>query len=124
MTSIAELQTEVHKLARNKGWYDDAPRSTSLFPRNRSAEIQFLLGRLALIHSEVSEAVECVRDPEMHTAVLGADGKPEGLAPELADIVIRVLDLAGYLEIDMERHILEKHRYNLSRSYRHGGKLA
>ncbi len=39
---------------------------------------------------------------------------------ELADALIRILDLAGYLNIDLESHVLAKMRYNESRPYKHG----
>lgn len=46
----------------------------------------------------------------------------EGVPSELADIVIRVLDLAEYYGIDMGEAIAQKHAYNLTRPYKHGGK--
>jgi NTP pyrophosphatase (non-canonical NTP hydrolase) len=48
--------------------------------------------------------------------------KPEGIPSELADIVIRVLDIAARKGIDIEKAILEKHEYNKTRPYKHGGK--
>jgi len=44
------------------------------------------------------------------------------LPSELADIVIRVYDLAGALGIDLDAAIEVKHQYNVGRPYRHGGK--
>ena len=41
---------------------------------------------------------------------------------ELADVVIRVLDLAEALHIDLEWHIEQKHKYNTMRPYKHGKK--
>lgn len=41
---------------------------------------------------------------------------------KLADVVIRLLDICGYLNIDLEAAIIEKMRFNESRPYRHGGK--
>ncbi len=50
--------------------------------------------------------------------------KPCGIPSELADVAIRLADLAGALGIDLEQAIIEKHRYNRTRAYRHGGKRA
>ena len=49
-------------------------------------------------------------------------GKPEGIPTELADVIIRVLDYCGYAGIDIDAAISQKHEYNKSRPYRHGGK--
>lgn len=93
--------------------------------------------KLALIHSEVSEALECYRDGEMvegyenvnvwedcggEQIPVIVDSKPVGLPSELADVVIRVMDLAEALGIDLEGAIESKHEYNLTRPYKHGGK--
>jgi hypothetical protein len=48
--------------------------------------------------------------------------KPEGIPSELADIVIRVMDICGYYGIDLEAAITEKMEYNRNRPIRHGGK--
>lgn len=73
--TLAELAALVHDMAQEKGWWD-SPRE---WP-----EIA------CLIHSEISEAVECYRNGEMAMHIV--DGKPEGLVVELADVVIRCLD--------------------------------
>jgi NTP pyrophosphatase (non-canonical NTP hydrolase) len=39
---------------------------------------------------------------------------------ELADAVIRIADLCGYLNIDLESHIKAKMRYNETRPHKHG----
>ena len=54
----------------------------------------------------------------------GYELKPEGFPTELADVVIRVGDLAGRLGIDLAAVIGEKMAYNITRPYRHGGKRA
>lgn len=83
--------------------------------------------KLMLIVTEAAEAMEAYREKGHVPGGLvwvGEGGKPEGIPFELADIIIRVLDLAGALGIDIERAVFEKHQYNLKRPYRHGGKLA
>jgi NTP pyrophosphatase (non-canonical NTP hydrolase) len=84
-----------------------------------------ILAKLALVHSEISEAVEAVREGRV-TFAYPADGsgKPEGMVVELADAVIRILDLCGALDLNLGHALERKHEYNRSRPHRHGGKLA
>ena len=65
--------------------------------------------KIALIHSEASEALEAHR----------SDNRAE-FSEELADIVIRVMDLAGGLHISLEEEIEKKMSKNLSRPWLHG----
>ena len=121
MTRIdSEFQREVHQNAIAKGFYDG--------PENGSVAT-----KIALVHSELSEALEEYRDGhplnEVRrvplnpvTAAQGAAGKPEGFGVELADAAIRLYDLAEFVGVDLNRLIIEKHEYNLSRPHRHGGK--
>ncbi len=79
--------------------------------------------KLCLIHSEVSEALEAYRvDADLVRSTLGPEGKPEGFPSELADTVIRAMELAAALGIDLEAEIERKHLYNVTRPYMHGGK--
>ncbi len=66
---------------------------------------------MALITSEASEALEAFRKDDF-----------ENFKEELADIIIRTLDCAGGMEIDIETVILDKLDTNKRRGYRHGGK--
>lgn len=93
---------------------------------------------IALIHSELSEALEEERagnrirpgDPVpmiyysgggyVATAPTKCCVKPEGVAVELADAVIRIADLCGHLGINLDAVIAEKMAYNAGRPYKHG----
>lgn len=108
MTGINEVARQIHENAVDHGWWDEERG----FP-----EV------LALIHSEVSEALEEYRNGRLPTEVYtGNNGKPEGIPIELADVIIRVLDYCAYAGIDIENVLEVKHEYNKSRPYRHGGK--
>lgn len=112
--SISEWVTQIHELSRAKGWYDDAHN----IPRD-----QLVIVKLALIHSEISEVLECVRDGAMGT-YRTSEGKPEGFPIELADALIRICDLAGFVGCDLEAAVYTKHAFNKTRPHRHGGKRA
>ena len=66
---------------------------------------------LALITSEVSEALEDFRKDDK-----------EHFAEEIADVLIRVLDLTGGMGIDIDAEISKKLEINKKRGFRHGGK--
>jgi NTP pyrophosphatase (non-canonical NTP hydrolase) len=129
MSSIAELQEEVHQLSKDKGWYDclkcDGGRIKSINEGHACPECngsgkaeRNIPEMLCLIHSEISEALEDWRKDRLQGYV---GNKPIGVAIELADAVIRIMDLCEYLRIDLEYFIDLKHEYNKTRSRRHGG---
>jgi NTP pyrophosphatase (non-canonical NTP hydrolase) len=107
--NIKLLQADIHSNAVDHGWWDKERNIPEC---------------LCLIHSEVSEALEDYRSDKMETTYRASDSKPEGFPSELADIVIRVMDLAGGMGIDLEKEILVKHEYNRTRTWKHGGKRA
>lgn len=76
---LSELIEESHRMAVEKGWW--------------STNADDHTGKVGLIVSELSEALEEWRDRK--PALYYVEGKPEGLAVELADVAIRLADLCG-----------------------------
>ena len=118
--TLAEMAAEVEVVNRDKGWYDDK---------------RTFLDSMFLLASEVIEAGEAWReigfaertrapkcDHGAHAAC-ACLGKPDDVASELADVLIRLLDDAARNGIDLEAEYERKMAYNRTRPYRHGGKL-
>jgi NTP pyrophosphatase (non-canonical NTP hydrolase) len=101
------MAKEIHQTALDKGWYDTTRTKLEIH---------------ALIHSEIAEATEAVRNNK--PAFYFEGQKPEGEAVELADAIIRILDTAYHMGWDIEEIIKAKMAYNRTRPYKHGGKLA
>jgi hypothetical protein len=102
--TINVVAETVHNNAVSKGWYDQERNELEL---------------IALIHSELSEAVEALRN----------DNPPDEHCPEfssaeieLADTVIRILDMSAAKGYNIGGAVVAKMEYNQLRPYRHGGK--
>jgi NTP pyrophosphatase (non-canonical NTP hydrolase) len=107
--SLNELRDIAFLTATEHGWWD-------------SDEVN-IPEKLALMHSELSEALEEYRAGHPCSLVYESPtGKPEGFGVELADTIIRILDLCGFLDLDIESIVHQKMQYNNSRPYKHGGK--
>jgi NTP pyrophosphatase (non-canonical NTP hydrolase) len=108
LLNINELVKEAHQNAVNKGWYEE-PKSFG--------------DMIALMHSELSEALEDYRNGRGVREIYFEGAKPCGIPTELADVVIRIFDTCGYYGIDLETAIKIKMEYNTKRPQRHGGKV-
>ena len=103
---LKQLQVEAHQIAREHGWYD-TERSFG--------------DCIAEVHAALSRALEAYRehglkDWRSHTY---SDGfvdehpqgeKPEGVPYELADVVIRVADMAEWYELDLDVVVMARAR--------------
>lgn len=143
MKDLNALAQECFNTARVKGWWPGVPAPGSdpdhptldpFYEMEPSARMALVMGSrnmgemIALVHSEASEALEDWRThknpSDLHTIHHEATGKPVGFAIELADILIRVLDMAAAYGIDLVAAVEEKMVYNRTRPERHGGKRA
>lgn len=161
VNSFADLQKRIHDMAVEKGWWElqivegwEQAFNGEWFKVQHGVKVQRSFGDLiALVHSELSEALEAYRDrgtdkwyaehmaEGVKTVGYGWQGytvngesvsadeyskaiekKPEGAFVELADAIIRILDIAGYHNVNMFELIEEKIQYNSTRPHRHGGK--
>jgi NTP pyrophosphatase (non-canonical NTP hydrolase) len=116
---LQDIQERIYKTAKEHGWWDE-PRTFGDI--------------VALCHSELSEALEEFRTNKPMVYYPDGNGgininiqhdvavKPEGVAVEMADCIIRILDWAEHNNINMQQILINKMAYNETRPYRHGGK--
>lgn len=105
----------VHKNAIDHGWWSKEDRIESTCPE---ARVFIDAAKIALIHSEASEALEGLRADLPSEKIPGFSLLEE----ELGDVVIRIKDFAARRGLRVPEAILAKHEYNKGRPFRHGGK--
>ena len=127
--TISNMVREAHSNAVDKGFWDNSGQTPNIGEK------------LMLIVSECSEALEALRKTDNETKVKPLSSQWDDLVAEygfetvfredvkntfedeLADVLIRVADLAGYMGIDLETHVELKMRYNRGRERLHGKKF-
>lgn len=123
MTQLQDMQAEVREINEANGWFDSE--------RSFGDDV-------ALIHTEVSEMYEAYRQwglddatqAVVNEAVESLTGekpilpKPEGVASEVADVLIRLLDTCERHGFDLAAEVERKLAFNRTRGYRHGNKRA
>ena len=106
--TLNELAKRMHEMSVKHGWWIEERK----FP-----EI------IALCHSELSESLEEYRNGKPMDYRNGNDPKPEGIAVEMVDCMVRIMDYLAKEGVDIDAVMEEKLQYNETRPFRHGGKV-
>ena len=107
VANFKQMQARTRRINEANGWYD----------------VQRTFGEdCALIHSEVSEALEEYRVLSGEPGSAPYESGMRKIGFELADIVIRTMDTAERLGLDLQWFTESKLAENERRTYRHGGK--
>ena len=123
-----ELSKKINTGVRKKGFWDSMHNAISnkevngevIEPKNKKAiKDAFISQKIGLIMSECGEALEAMRRFEYEANGYGI-GVKDSFADEIADTIIRLLDLCGELEIDIDAQMEWKMNYNKSREAKHG----
>jgi len=101
--SFCKVAKEIHANAVSKGFWDT--------PRKNEAEI------ICLIHSELSEALEGLRNGNKSSEHIPDFSAVE---EELADVIIRIMDYATAMKYRVAEAIIEKMIFNATRPAKHG----
>lgn len=99
-----KMQEIVHDIAKQKGWWEGERNDGEL---------------IALMHSELSEGLEALRKDLQSDHI--TDYK--GIEEELADCIIRIMDMAEVRGYNISGAIVQKIKFNTTREYKHGKKF-
>ena len=95
-----------HELAARSGWWKEYDEMPEQYRKH------FIGAKMALVHSEVSETVEGQRKGLMDSHLPHRSAEEV----EMADTIIRLLDIAGKHKLDVFGAIIEKLAYNQQRA--------
>lgn len=141
--NLTELSNKIFEANKEKGFWDLRVMATNEANGNDSSEMSSFIRStirdqlLMLVVSELGEAVEAARKGRFCLYNAPAPEMPEDderfqidfrnyvkdtFEDEIADAIIRLLDLCGGLSIDIDWHVNQKLRYNSLRPRLHGKK--
>lgn len=121
---LTKIAKEINEDVRKKGFWNSMHKAIAIAEEDSGTSTKdikdaFIAQKLALVHTEVSEAVEALRKNEYEANGYGLYEK-DSFADELADSIIRILDLCGELNIDIQKQIEWKLEKNRQREFMHG----
>lgn len=132
MKTIKQYCDEAFKNATDKGFHDKDRINLNMHIEHADTKKESLenieymrnisiIKDLALVITEISEAIEAIRNDRF--AIMREGIWKETFEEEIADTFIRLFDLCGAYEIDIERYIQLKMDYNTHREVLHGKKM-
>jgi NTP pyrophosphatase (non-canonical NTP hydrolase) len=109
---------EIHAINVEKGFWDSGRsiHEVLLLIVSEVTEAQDELRIGSPIVTQMYESDSGVRSHNQSGVTL----KPVGFPSELADVIIRTLDLCAAYDIDIDKAVMEKIAYNKTRPYKHG----
>ncbi len=120
-----ELRDKIYKNAKDKGFWDQERNIGEALmlvvtELAEGLETHRAAGKIKPVDNMIKKAMDEMHDEEFkeHFALMVKDNFQD----EMADTIIRILDLCGGLDIDIDWHIKAKMRYNATRARLHGKK--
>ena len=138
--ALYELAAEIHADAVAHGWWEEErplPEILMLCVSELAEALEEYRNGRPMIYYPCNAGGLCVEDRAEENATCGSrpynprnpdapcsakSKKPEGIAVELVDCVIRILDYLAHAGVDVDDIVARKIAFNKTRPYRHGGK--
>ena len=118
---LNDLAKKINVAAQKKGFWRDMYTSLSALEAYgtyadtiKATKDAFIAQKITLVHAELSEAIEAMRNNMYGTE------KKSTFEDEIGDAIMRLLDITAQMNIDIEAQIAWKMDYNLSRAQKHG----